>query len=222
MVLYVDKKYQDSSYVFPDYKIDPEKKKEKQYAFKNTVAIYSTHLRGKSGVPFNQLDNWAKQRLYGIGDQDRGQYVTKLMGEDESNTTTLDLVPSTGEVFNTKEERRKGWENINKQIVSVASKIKDVYHGMFDEQDYNVSVDAIDENSGAAVEDAKLKLYANVLWAKELNKMRVNAELPDPAFSFAPKDLTELELYESAGGFKMNYAKAMEKLLKFSFSDGDW
>ena len=222
-MIYVDDKYLDDSlYQFPDRYTDP-KDKQKEYCLKNAQAIYSVHIRNKSGIPIDVVPLWQNLRLYGQGLQNQDQYINTLTGgTNNGDSSVLDVVSNDSATYNTKAERRKAWGNVNKQIISLAPKIKDHFYGLFIKQENDIIVNAIDEDSGAVVEDMKFRLMANSIFQKELALTRRNANLPEPRHDFLPRDMNELELYESAGGFKLNYSMAMEKLLKHTFNISDW
>ena len=112
-MLYIDESYKDAAkYQFPDRFIDP-KEKEKVYCLKNAQAIYSTHLRNKSGIPIDLIPEWQNLRLYGKGLQDPDQYITQLTGgNNDSSTTVIDVVAVDNTGYNTKLERRKAWNNV--------------------------------------------------------------------------------------------------------------
>jgi len=222
-MIYLDQTYQDSSkYQFPDRYVDPKDKKD-EYCLKNAQAIYSTHVRNKSGIPYDVVPHWQNLRLYGSGLQNENQYINTLTGGEGSEAQSIiDVAAIDTETYNTRAERRKAWGNVNKQIISLAPKIKDHFYGMFIKQEHDVIANTIDEDSGALKENAKFRLLANSIFQKELALLRQNAGLPNPRQDFLPKDMTELELYESAGGFKRNEAMSMEKLLKHTFEISDW
>jgi hypothetical protein len=225
-MIYLDNTYLDASrYQFPDKNINPEDKKKK-YCLKNAQAIYSTHVRNKSGIPIDVIPEWQTLRLYGKGLQDEEQYIKKLSGGEEGsgNTSTniLDVVSADNTMYNTKLERRKAWNNVNKQIISLAPKIKDHFYGLFKNQEQDIVTNTIDEDSGALIEDMKFRMWANSVFQKELSLLRRSGGLPDPKMDFLPKDMTELELFEASGGFKLNIAMAMEKLLKHTFHISEW
>lgn len=216
----VDTKYQNDGFSFPSTNISPELKKKPEYCREWAEAIYSTHIRGRSGVPFDQLYAWEEQRLYGKGMQNKERYKAITLTEDvESDASFLDI---DGQVRSTLEERRKGWKNVNDDIVSVAPKIKDVFHGLFDNQDYEIGADTIDLNSGALKDRAKYGLLAQTLFQQEFARLRAIGNIPETQKDFIPRNVTELEMFEAAGGFKLNVAKTMEKLLKHTFEISDW
>ena len=220
-VIYENKDFTQAGYDFPNTSVSPKLKSEPDYCRRWAESIYSTHIRGKSGLPYNELYNWQQQRLYGRGLQDKGQYRSIVLTED-IGSTDADFSDISGTSRNTLEERRKGWKNINDDIVSVAPKIKDVFHGMFDNQDFEISADTIDLNSGAVKDRAKFGLLAQTLFKGEFARLRAIGGIPEEQQEFVPRNITDLEMYETSGGFKQQIAKSMEKLLKHTFEISDW
>ena len=221
-MIYIDESYkQASKFQFPDWDRDP-KAKDKEYCLRALQAMYSTHVRGKSGIPVDKIPEWEELRLYGKGMQNENQYINQLTGGSKDPETVNDVVSTADSVYNTKKERRKAWDNVNKQIFSLAPKIADYFYGLFLKQEYDVTANTIDEDSGALMENMKYRTLASSIFSKELALLRRAGNLPEPRQDFIPRDMTELELFESAGGFKLNCAMEMEKLLKHTFHISDW
>lgn len=220
MNVYFDEKYRNGNWSFPNTNIDPKKKEEPEYCKKWVEAIYAMHVQNKSGIPYDQLNAWENQRQYGRGEQGKDRYKSIVYTEDVTTDETflgVDGIPR-----NTLEERRKGWKNVNDDIVSVAPKIKDVFHGMFDNQDFDINADTIDLNSGAMKDRMKYGLLTQTLFKKELERLRAIGGIPETPNEFLPQNVTELEMFEAAGGFKLQVAKTMEKLIKHTFDISDW
>jgi hypothetical protein len=218
-MIYIDNSYKDTTYETPNTLVDPKLKEEKEYNLAWAKAIYSMHIRGKSGIPVDEAYRWEQQRLYGKGLQDTRIYKQIVNTEDIS---TDDALETDGVTRNTLESRRKGWKNINEEIVSIAPKIKDVFHGLFDNTDFEIAADTIDLNSGALKDRMKYGLLTQTLFKKELDRLRAVGNIPEPQREFVPQNVSELEMYEAAGGFKLQVAKTMEKLIKHSFLISDW
>lgn len=222
-MIYYDARYAGNDgqrWDFPSTDLNPKEKEKSEYNLAWARSIYSMHVRNKSGIPFDQLFEWDEQRYYGRGMQRKDKYKQIVFTEDVSTDETF--VTATGQIKSTLEERRKGWKNVNDDIVSVAPKIKDVFHGLFDNQDFEISADAIDLNSGAAKDRAKYGLLAQSLFAKEYARVRQVAGIPNQQKDFIPRNITELEMFEAAGGFKLQITKVMEKILKHTFEISDW
>jgi len=220
-MVYRDTKYTSEGYAsFPSTNIDPKLKKQPKYCQDWAEAIYSMHIRNRSGIAYNDLYQWERQRTYGKGLQDKDQYKAIVNTEDIETDPTF--TGTDGVTRSTLEERRKGWKNINDQIVSVMPKIKDVFHGIFDKQDFEIDTDTIDQNSGATKDRVKYGLLAQTLFAKEYARLRALGNIPEEQKEFVPRNVTDLEMYETAGGFKLNLAKEMEKLIKHTFEISDW
>ena len=220
MAIYTDSSYLSEAWGFPSTNVNPKKKDQPEYCRRWSEAIYSMHIKGRAGIPYAELDAWHEQRLYGIGLQNKDKYRAITMAES-SGATASDL-ETDGATQDTLEARRKGWKNVNDDIVSVAPKIKDVFHGIFDNQDYEIDADTIDINSGATKDKAKYGLLAQTLFAKEFAKLRAIGGIPQTQREFVPRNITELEMFETSGGFKLQVAKSMEKILRHTFQISDW
>jgi len=220
MGVYLNSDYKADGFGFPSTNINPKLKKEKKYCVAWAKSIYSNHVKGRAGIPYGELSAWDEQRLYGKGAQSRDQYRSITMNES-SGATSTDL-ETDGGAQDTLEGRRKGWKNVNDQIVSPASKIKDVFHGIFDNQDYEIDTDTIDINSGAIKDRAKYGLLTQTLFAKELARLRAIGNIPETQKDFVPRNVTDLEMYEASGGFKLQIAKSMEKIIRHTFQISDW
>jgi hypothetical protein len=221
MSIYQSARYKDQgAFSFPSSDVDPKIKDGAKYCREYAESIYSTHIRNRAGISFDELYLWEDQRRYGKGLQDKHQYKAITITEDLNSDPTF--VDANGVTKNSLEERRKGWKNINDDIVSIAPKIKDVFHGLFDNQDFQVDADTIDLNSGATKDRAKYGLLAQTMFAKEFARLRALGGIPQQQQEFVPRNLTELDMYEVAGGFKLNVAKSMEKLIRHTFEISDW
>lgn len=216
----ISSKYKNrDEYRFPNKDINPEKK-GKNYCRKTAEAIVGTHLRGRSGIPYDELSEWDDNVAYADGKQSSSQYMDYLLNVD-SNPVENQIDDTDGS-WNLKEERRKGWMNVNQDILSIAPKMMDSFHGTFDKQGYDIVADTIDENSSQLVEDKKIKLLTEIKFRKQLLQLRQQAGVPSPQYNYLPDSEEKLDRYEAAGGFKLIIAKGMEKLLKHSYNVSNW
>lgn len=204
--------YKNQRFTFPTANIDPEEKRKHWYFLRVAQAIYHNYATERTAISTSRADEFELLRLYGRGKQPTGQYKDALIGNDQH-------VPDQLVDDNLKDQKRKAWFNVDfDHVISYAGKIKDHFHGMFRQQDMDVIGDAIDEDSGMMVKDKKHELQTELLFANNLAKLRDLAGEEQPSMDFFPLDQAELEDYEASGGFKLNFAKAMEKLLKHTFS----
>ena len=93
---------------------------------------------------------------------------------------------------------------------------------MFDEVDWDVSINIIDAVHKYEEKFQKYKLYTEVLFSDYLNRWRVSANMEGNQEKYLPKSEQELDAYSANGGFKLNTAISLEKLLKHTFNISKW
>jgi hypothetical protein len=205
--------YNRGSYKFPDPNVAPEEKREHDYFLSAMQAIYSAYARQRTGITINDQERFKTNRLYGDGRQPSGYYKDLLINQDDNNVVGVDGGKELAE------QRRKGWANIDfDNIISYAPKVRDHLHGLFRDMEYDVTAHPIDADSGMMMKNKKYKLLSELIFKDELAKLRKLAGEKPPEYDFFPMDKGELDMYEASGGFKLNFAKAMEKLLKHTFN----
>ena len=213
--------YSKKDYPFPNRDVSTEEKSKPEYALSVGECLYSKYLRNKGGITHNYSTFFRELREYGRGVQDTNKYKNFLSGAttDSQNVTDVD-----GSWTRNREYERKGWMNVLWDILSPAPKIRNMIHGIFDDIDFDVMVDAIDADSGAEAEEEKWRLWATTRPSIRgaLDRMKTQAGLPVTTPDFIPESLDELEMYEKAGGFKQAYAMALEKLIRHTDDVSDW
>lgn len=207
--------------VFPSRDIDPDKKDElyhKQWA----EAIYSLWLQNKTawGYDLVNLSSYFRDlRLLASGNQDPSQYKSFLTGVSPQTQTEAGMYDDSPI---TKRAKREGWYHLLWQNLSPASKIMNSIHGMLDKFDFDILADTIDSDSRGMVEFEKYKRFFESKEREFINEYKKNAGIPiDEEVDF-PKTKEELDAFEAREGFKLNIAKAMQKLLRYSFKVSDW
>ena len=211
-------KYKSSQYQFPERRIDPAKKGA-EYCRKNAEAIYALYLRSKTAFPRNSQDAFNELRLYANGQQSQDQYKSWLLQDNEENSTGTDVWDDT--VLN-RVARREGWYNVLWDNISPAPKIMSMLHGLFDDTEWDIFVDNIDQHSQDLLEHEKYKMIVqgqNEDWQIQYKK---NAGIPVDENIVYPKSKEEFDMMVASEGFKLNIAKAMEKLIEHSFEVSRW
>ena len=213
--------YKEKDYPFPNRDVSTAEKSKPEYALGVGQCLYSKYLRNKGGITYNYASFFKELREYGRGVQDVNKYKSFLSGAtvDNQNVTDVD-----GSWTRNRTYERKGWMNVLWDILSPAPKIRNMIHGIFDDIDFDVMVDAIDADSGAEAEEEKWRLWATTrtFIRGALDRMKTQAGLPVTTPDFIPESLDELEMYEKAGGFKQAYAMALEKLIRHTDDVSDW
>lgn len=214
--------YNAHEYGFPSRDVAIEKKGE-HYCLQNARAIYALFLRSKTAWSIGGYKDFGLYRDYSRGEQDTTQYRSWLLNDsgtdDGFSTESVTIFDDTpvGRI-----SRKNGWQNILWSNISPAPQIMNAVHGMFDKYDFDIFCDTIDANSRALKEQQKfIKLVEaqNADWQVEYKK---NAGIPVDEEVVFPKSVEELEMYEAKDGFKLNVARAMQKLMRYTFNISDW
>jgi len=204
---------------FPNREISPANKNE-AYCIRNAKAIYSLWLSGKTSWGYSHLSYFDEMRRYADGNQSTDQYKSFLKGKSSSNQEDFVLFDSNS--AESARAKREGWYNLLWQNLSPAPKIMDGIHGMLDKIDYDLFVDTIDSDSRGFVEFVKWKKFHEAQDIAFQNEYKKNAGIPIDENVNYPRTLEDLEAFETQEGFKLNIAKAMQKLCRHSFNVSDW
>jgi hypothetical protein len=218
MIRVIDE-YKDKQSPAPNRDIDPARKSGR-YSLEWAKYLYSLYVRGKCAWSQDHVTKFQEWRKYARGKQGNDKYKSFLL-DDSSKMTGK----SQTDVVNTPLGRmanREGWVNVLFENISIAPKVMDAFHGMFDDVEFDIFVDAIDSNSKDRQEHDKWLKYVqgvNQQWQAQYKK---NAGIPVDEQVELPKSLEELEMMAANDGFKLNIAKAMEKLTRASLDGSHW
>ena len=203
---YLDVK--SGNYQFPSRDISEKEKDLPQYSLEYSMAIYNRYLNDKCGILYSTREDLDTIRLYGKGAQPISIYKSwyQERANDDSDTSVLSKTRS--------DSTRQGWENISTRVISAIPRIRKIVKGYIDQVGQDVFVDAVDPLSNDMQQNMKWKMFAVAQNFDFINEYHVKAGIPQEELEFLPTSMTELNLYESMGGFKMNYARAMEKLVR--------
>jgi len=215
--------YKDKHFPFPNRDVSRDEKSTEKYAREVGNAIYSRHIRNRTGISYTYSTIFDDLRQYGRGLQSEDRYKNYLGGANVDSSTGQ-VTPTDGSWTKNRTAERKGWMNVFWEIVSPANKIRNMIQGVFDDIDHDIIADAIDADSGAEEEDRKWKLWATTrtFIRRNLDMLRMQAGIPTEEPEFIPETVDELEMYEAAGGFKQAYAMALEKLIRHTDDVSDW
>ena len=213
----INQKYNNGKYQFPSKNLDPSKKKDK-YCTANAEAIYSLFLRNKTAFSSESSENFNTLRLYANGQQPREIYKAWLKDDYKADGTasTYDQT-ALGRV-----SKRAGFENLNDSNVSPAPKIMAALHGMFDDVEWDIFVDTIDPYCKDLLEKQK---YLQIVQGQNQGwqtQYKLNGGIPIDEEITYPKSREEFNLSNAADGFKLNIAKAMEKMIDHTFNVSKW
>lgn len=184
----------------PSDDIDPDLKKG-DFCLKWAQFIYSMFYNGQCYTTFDKLRKYEELRAYGSGNQSKERYMDILLGA---------LKPQDGGV-------RKGWMNVNWDVWSPASKFVRLILGRLEQQDYNVTANAIDPQSGSEREDMKWASWYEARYGLQQLKIKQTVGIPtNSKVRYVPESIEELEMYSTMGGFKLKKEIDIEKALNYT------
>jgi len=215
----VDEKYRLGKYTFPNPYVET---KDKNYRLQVYEAIYSRHLTGRTGFSFSISDEFDRNRMYGNGTQPVDIYQNRLLPNSATQNKTQTQYDSRTKSADNREVSREGWMNVNWEVLSIMPKIKNSFHGMWDNADDDIRCKAIDERSGAEREQMKYMTWVHKMFGDQLEAISTMANIPYMEPEFIPDNDLDLEQYENAGGFKLVHETAIEETTQHTFDISDW
>jgi hypothetical protein len=203
---YLDVK--SGNYQFPNRDISEENKDKPAYNLNYAKAIYHRYVNDKCGILYGTRDDLDLIRLYGKGAQPTSIYKNwyNEKARDDDDTSVLSAYRN--------DKTRQGWENIATRPVSPLPRIRNILKGYIDNVGQDVFVDAIDPISNDMKQNMKWHMFTVAQNMDFINEYHMKAGIPQQELEFMPVTETELNLFEAMGGFKMNYARVMEQLIK--------
>ena len=203
--------YKDSELGFPSVQI-PESEKDAKYHMDWMKGMYSYYVHDRSAIPFGYRDDINMLRAYGQGNQPVEYYLKEsLKGSTGSTSSSTDNT-----YYQSKEWLRSGKNNMDLRIISVAPKVKSMIKAYLSNIREDVIVDTIDSKSGAKIENEKFRTLFLTKEKKFLNNYKAKMGIEPEDQEFEPETMSELDMFEQAGGFKLIEASHMEQLVKYS------
>ena len=205
---------------FPNKKISEKKKNnDKEYHISWSKAIHGLWKDNKTAISSDDRAWFRLQRLYGSGNQPQEKYIDS---KNRNELVTEVQQDEDGTVINKTRSARVGYNHIDNSNVSLMPRIKNRLKGYLNKIDYDISIDTIDDNSGAEKENKKNEMRVMMEHGDFINGFKQQAGIPIEKPMYMPQSEQELELFESINGFKLNSAIGMEKLIKHSFQISNW
>ena len=192
------------------------------YMLKKIQYIFSNYVRGVDAISYSSNTHFDMLRLYAAGKQPEDKYHPYFLGsKDVTDGGTFDsngndIGGTTSGNFNMSEWLRKAMGHMNWAIMSPAPKIMNKIHSSFYGNLYDISIDCVDENSIDKQSENKWRAWVQsqddyIRFMQEMSQtVGIGYTPPEPKF----ETINELELAEANGGFKLNYAKEGEKVIK--------
>jgi len=199
--------------LWPKDDIDP-KKKNNNWLSQVGRAIFYRYENNKTYYSRNDLARLFEIRNYSEGRQSPQKYIDMwaTRGDEKSKGNSN---------FNNANarSRRKGYANIDFTPFSMAPEIKRIIMSVLGTENQRIQVDSINPD---ARNQRALKKYQLYIKSKLDPILRKIGKPQISENEFVPENITELELYETLGGFKLNFEIGIEKLAEFGFKNSDW
>ncbi len=199
--------------LWPKDDIDP-KKKNNNWLSQVGRAIFYRYENNKTYYSRNDLARLFEIRNYSEGRQSPQKYIDMWATRGDEKTK------GNGNFNNANaRSRRKGYANIDFTPFSMAPEIKRIIMSVLGTDNQRIQVDSINPD---ARNQRALKKYQLYIKSKLDPILRKIGKPQISENEFVPENITELELYETLGGFKLNFEIGIEKLAEFGFKNSDW
>jgi len=197
---------------FPEDNIDPLEK-DKNWMAKAGQAIYARYDNGHT-LGFSHVQNHVarvrRNRMYSDGRQATTQYKDTILAQKKGGPSAQT------------QEKRKGYANINWDVVSPMPKFQELMWGMIEEIDHNVHANSIDSTTTTLRNRKKHEMYVSSVMRESVERISNKIGLKQKKEAFRPNNKHEIELYESIGGFATAFEIALEKLCSDGFKKSNW
>lgn len=192
---------------FPEHDVSPEIKKSKDYALQFSRAFYSAWLRNETLWGYSDRVRFDGLRRLAVGKQPDTLYYQMCYGQE-----------SNGEVI------RKGYMNVNWEILKVAVKYRNAFIGMFTDIDYEMQATSLNPYAGRKREEKKWKAWVDAKIMPKIAESFAGMEMAGPLTKeevepkpFTPENMMELEVMEGLGMFRLEEELSVEQFLKATF-----
>ena len=183
-----------------------DKEDLQKYCLKNSEYLYYTYLNDQSAIPISIYADFQTLRLYARGNQPVEKYLDVLTPKNKG------------------EKERKSFMNISKDILPIIPKFRNVFLGMFNKIEHDVTVFAVNERADEAKNNYKFSICAE----KELKafhdefEQKTGMSVRKTDMPFVPETIAELDMYMSFGGFKLKEEIAIKMFLDETLYISNW
>lgn len=192
------------------------------YVLKKVEYIFSNYVRGNDAIKYSSRGDFTLLRQFAAGKQPEERYFPYFYGSTYNgsgrtfNNLGVDVGGISEEAFNSKDWARKALGHINWQIMSPMPKIMNKILSSFYGNSYDINIECVDENSISEQEQKKWTAYvqSQADYIAFMQEVSAAAGVPYSPPEKRIETIEELELHEASGGFKLNYAKEGEKVIK--------
>jgi hypothetical protein len=206
---------------FPSHSVPPKEKLTKAWCKQFCQAIYTLYLNNMCAWNYGDIAQIRRLRAYGNGMQDISQYQDAILGRAGVNVTG-EGNPSAKGPGASLDYRRKGYANINFNILKIAPKFKTIVVGTFESVEHDVFADGVDEKSGVQRLAQKNRAWIEMKFKDIFDSLEQQTGAVAKKPSYIPESEEELEMYESMGGFRLQSEIAIESALKYTLDISNW
>jgi hypothetical protein len=200
--------------LWPRDDIDP-KKKNNNWLSQVGRAIFYRYENNKTYYSRHDLARLFEIKNYSEGRQSPQKYIDMWASRGDEKTKGT----SSGLNMANARGKRKGYANIDFTPFSMAPEIKRIIMSVLGTENQRIQVDSINPD---ARNQRALKKYQLYIKSKLDPILRKIGKPQVSENEFVPENITELELYETLGGFKLNFEIGIEKLAEFGLKNSDW
>lgn len=197
------------TYMFPADNIDP-KLKGNEFIAAWGRAIDFKFKNNRLYISPADVSRLSRIRDYSNGNQPNDIYIDRWVQKGDEKTH-----PNSGGSQNhnvgQKRSKRKGYANLNWEIVSIAQTLKRIVTNLVGTETQFCDVESLTKESQNKKLINKWKTYVKAAIAKPLAD---EIGLPTKQDYFMPKDKVSLEIYEMVGGFNLNFEINAKKLIE--------
>lgn len=214
---FVDKYKEEGAYQKPSRSGDVSQ----EYVHDMAQYIFSSYVKGNDAIGYGSRERFDLLRAYGDGCQSEDIYKPYFYGTNKAITgNTFDgLGNDVGGVsskFDSREYAKKALGHINWKIMSPMGKIMDKIHSSYYSRAYDINIECVDEDSIDQQQSNKWRAYVESQ-QEHIDMMKQLQQITGLPYE-EPKQriysITELELHEANGDFKLNFAKDGQKVIR--------
>jgi hypothetical protein len=197
----------EQALAFPPHDVSPDTKKSKEYTLQFCRAFYSAWLRNETLWGYSDIVKFDGLRKIAVGKQPDDMYYQMCYGKTLS-----------GEII------RKGYMNVNWEILKIAVKYRNAFVGMFTDIDYEIQASSVNPYATRKKQEKKWKAWVDtkIMPQLKIDPAQMGVESPIDAMEMSkpqmePEDLTELEVMDNLGMFRLEEELAFEQFIKVTF-----
>lgn len=213
--------FRDNPSLFPPHDVEPSEKVKADWCIRFCQAMYSMYLLNQCSWNYSDLNKIRELRAYGNGAQSTARYMDWMLGKPTTNVTGTGVASDKGPGA-TANYARKGYANINFNILKIAPKFKTIVIGTFMNTEYDVFADGADDRSSSMRLNEKGKLWVEMKFKEEFARFQEETGIKMDTPDYVPETEQELEMYATMGGFKLKSEIAIETALQYTLFLSRW